>query len=55
MITILVVVAKIFFIDMSELGGLYRVASFMGLGITLLGIAFLHKWLQQGSFEEKSG
>ncbi len=48
MVTILVVVAKIFFIDMAELEGLYRVASFMGLGISLLAIAFLHKWLQKG-------
>lgn len=47
MVTILVVVAKIFFIDMAELEGLYRVASFMGLGMSLLAIAFLHKWLQK--------
>ncbi len=53
MVALLVVVAKIFFVDMGELEGLYRVASFMGLGISLLGIAFLHKWFQQDAFEEK--
>lgn len=39
------VIAKIFLIDMSDLEGLLRVASFMGLGLTLLGLAFLHKRL----------
>ena len=43
MLLLLVVVAKIFFIDMAELGGLWRVASFMGLGLTLLALAWLHK------------
>lgn len=43
MLLLLVVVAKIFLIDMAELGGLWRVASFMGLGLTLLALAWLHK------------
>lgn len=40
-----VVIIKIFMIDMAHLDGLLRVASFMGLGIALLGIAFLHRSL----------
>lgn len=40
---LLVVVAKIFLIDMSNLSGLWRVASFMGLGLTLLAIAWLYQ------------
>jgi len=37
------VTAKIFLIDMSGLEGLWRVASFMGLGLSLLGLAWLHR------------
>src|SRR5690554_8202890 len=48
MLLLLVVVAKIFFIDMAELGGLWRVASFMGLGLTLLALAWLHRRLAEG-------
>lgn len=36
-----VVIAKIFLVDMSGLEGLLRVASFMGLGFGLLGLAYL--------------
>lgn len=43
MLLLLVVVAKIFLIDMAELDGLWRVASFMGLGLTLLALAWVHK------------
>ncbi|MBA4500955.1 DUF2339 domain-containing protein [Marinobacterium marinum] len=45
MILLLVVVAKLFLIDMSDLTGLWRVASFMGLGLALLGLAWLHQKL----------
>ena len=38
-----IVIAKIFLVDMSDLEGLLRVASFMGLGLALLGLAFLHR------------
>ena len=41
-----VVIAKIFIIDMSDLEGLLRVASFMGLGLSLLGLAWLHRRMQ---------
>ena len=37
------VIAKIFFIDMADLEGLLRVASFMGLGLSLLGLAYLYQ------------
>jgi len=45
MALLLVVVAKLFLIDMSDLTGLWRVASFMGLGLGLLVLAWLHQWL----------
>lgn len=43
MALLLVVVAKIFLIDMAELSGLWRVASFMGLGLILLALAWLYQ------------
>lgn len=42
---LLLVIAKIFIIDLSDLTGLWRVASFMGLGLTLLGLAYVHQVL----------
>jgi uncharacterized membrane protein len=42
MVLLAVVIAKIFLVDMSDLEGLWRVASFMGLGLSLLGLAWLH-------------
>ncbi|MGF1526707.1 MAG: DUF2339 domain-containing protein [Candidatus Competibacterales bacterium] len=40
------VIAKLFLVDLSDLQGLLRVASFMGLGLGLLGVAYLHQRLQ---------
>ncbi len=40
---LIIVIMKIFFIDMSDLQGLLRVASFMGLGLSLLGLAYVHQ------------
>jgi uncharacterized membrane protein len=45
MVALLVVIATIFIVDMSDLDGLLRVASFMGLGLTLLGLSYLYKRL----------
>lgn len=45
MLLLLITIAKIFLVDMSDLTGLLRVASFMGLGLCLLGLAFMHQWL----------
>jgi uncharacterized membrane protein len=41
------VIAKIFLIDMSGLDGMWRVASFMGLGLSLLGLAWLHRRIKR--------
>ncbi len=38
-----VTIAKVFLIDMSGLAGLIRVASFMGLGLSLAGLAWLNR------------
>jgi uncharacterized membrane protein len=40
-IALLVVIAKAFLWDMRDLDGLWRVVSFLGLGLSLLGIAYL--------------
>ncbi|WP_341502504.1 DUF2339 domain-containing protein [Gallaecimonas sp. GXIMD4217] len=49
MLLLMAVVAKIFLIDMGGLDGLWRVASFLGLGLSLLGIAYLYRQLQKAS------
>lgn len=41
------VVAKIFLFDMSGLTGLWRVGSFMALGISLLGLSWLHQHIRR--------
>jgi uncharacterized membrane protein len=43
MVLVLLTVAKLFLFDMSTLTGLYRVASFLGLGLSLVGIGYLYQ------------
>ena len=38
----LIIAAKVFLYDASELSGLWRVASFLGLGLSLIGISWLY-------------
>jgi len=38
-----VAVLKVFLYDMSDLTGLYRVVSFLGLGLTLIGIGYVYR------------
>jgi len=45
MALLVLTIVKVFFIDMSQLEGVYRILVFMGLGLSLLGIAYLHKKL----------
>ena len=40
---LMVTVAKVFLIDMSGLTGLLRVASFLGLGLTLIAIGRVYQ------------
>ncbi len=40
-------VAKVFLVDASGLTGLVRVASFLGLGLALAGLAWLNRWTAQ--------
>ncbi len=42
---LIVTVLKVFLYDMSDLTGLFRVASFLGLGLTLIGIGFVYQRL----------
>lgn len=44
----MLVVGKIFLVDMSGLGGLLRVASFLGLGLCLLALAYLYQRFNLG-------
>ncbi|MDF1762040.1 MAG: DUF2339 domain-containing protein [Oleibacter sp.] len=46
MILLGLVIAKIFLIDTSGLQGLWRVAAFMGLGLSLLGLSWMHSRLK---------
>ncbi len=46
MVLLAIVIVKIFLVDMHDLTGLLRIASFMGLGLALLGVAYLHQKLQ---------
>jgi len=43
------VIGKLFLVDMGGLEGLYRVASFMGLGLALLGLSWLHQRIKTQS------
>ena len=42
LLLLLLTVGKVFFVDASELEGLYRVLSFLGLGSALIGIGFFY-------------
>jgi uncharacterized membrane protein len=46
MVGIAVTIAKVFLIDMSGLNGLVRVASFFGLGLALMGLAWLNRAME---------
>jgi uncharacterized membrane protein len=52
---IAITVAKVFFVDISGLSGLTRVASFLGLGLALAGLAWLNRWAGQEMGEKKQG
>lgn len=42
LILLLVTIGKVFLVDASELEGLFRVLSFLGLGLALIGIGFFY-------------
>ena len=47
-------VAKVFLIDMSGLQGLLRVFSFLALGLSLAGLAWINRWMV-AKLEEEAG
>ncbi len=47
MLLLVIVIAKLFLVDMADLQGLLRVASFMGMGLALLAIAYLYQRLNR--------
>ncbi len=40
---LIVAVLKVFLVDMDDLTGLYRVVSFLGLGLVLIGIGHIYR------------
>jgi uncharacterized membrane protein len=42
---VLLTIAKVFLVDMSDLGGAWRALSFIGLGLVLVGIGYLYERL----------
>jgi uncharacterized membrane protein len=40
---VLLAALKVFLVDMGDLDGLYRVASFLGLGLSLVSIGLLYQ------------
>lgn len=45
-------IAKVFLIDMSGLTGLIRVVSFLGLGLSLAGLALVNRWVSAALRDE---
>ncbi len=43
LLVLVVTVLKVFLLDMNDLAGLWRVASFLGLGLSLVGIGYLYQ------------
>ena len=46
-----IVIGKIFLVDMAGLQGFWRVAAFMGLGLALLGLAWVYRKAQRASIQ----
>jgi uncharacterized membrane protein len=42
---IMLTIAKVFLVDMSDLTGIWRALSFIGLGLVLVGIGYLYQHL----------
>jgi uncharacterized membrane protein len=55
LILLVLVILKIFFVDMGGLTGLLRALSFMGLGLSLLGLAFAHQYLARRAGGARTG
>jgi hypothetical protein len=47
-----VTVLKVFLVDLSELGGIYRILGFIGVGLVLLAVSFLY---QRGRVKSRGG
>lgn len=51
MVLLGIVIGKVFLIDMAGLQGFWRVAAFMGLGLALLGLAWVYRKAQRVSIQ----
>ncbi|MDH4064473.1 MAG: DUF2339 domain-containing protein, partial [Acidobacteriota bacterium] len=47
-------VLKVFFVDLSELGGIYRVIGFLAVGVLLVGVSYLYQRSRIGSASTNS-
>jgi len=45
-----IVIGKVFLVDMANLTGLLRAASFVGLGLSLVGLSGLFQWLRKRNY-----
>ena len=54
MAVITLVIVKVFVLDVAGLNGLIRVASLLGLGLSLAGLAWLNRWAGQVGREQPS-
>ncbi|KAF0171909.1 MAG: hypothetical protein FD162_2717 [Rhodobacteraceae bacterium] len=54
MIVIGLTIAKVFLLDAAGLTGLTRVFSFLGLGLSLAGLAWLNRWAGQVSAQDRN-
>jgi uncharacterized membrane protein len=48
-------VLKVFFVDLSELGGIYRVVGFLVVGVLLVAVSYLYQRDQAGSLRRRRG
>ena len=48
-------VLKVFLVDLSSLGGIYRILGFIGVGLVLLAVSFLYQRGRRKRSEERRG
>ncbi len=52
MLLLAMVILEVFIIEMSQRDGIYRIIALMGLGLSFLGIAYLHKKIGNTVFNQ---
>ena len=49
----IILLVKVFIVDMSGIGNVYRIAAFLVTGLTLVGVSYLYQFLKKKGFFEK--